>query len=147
MSDVHIWNVDVAGDVIGDIIESGSTFYTGPFAPGSFSLVASALIKNIGNTGGIMHYNLYEYPGAANENIVVPNSYYFEAGQQLTVGYNATIPDLPGQSWPLGIKVWGESEAEPNWTGAAGKLELPPGILAVGALAGLLGLAYLLTKK
>jgi len=103
-----------AGDVIGDIIESGSTYYTGPFAPGEFQIVANVLIKNIGTMGGILNYNLYQYPGTPQESIVVPNQYYFNAGQQLNVGFNATIPNIPGQIWPLGIKVWGEGETEPS---------------------------------
>ncbi|GAI15329.1 unnamed protein product [marine sediment metagenome] len=149
MSDTHKWNVSIAGDVIGDIIESGSTFYTGPFAPGEFKIVANALIKNIGSMGGILHYNLYQYPGTGQESIVVQNQYFFDAGQQITVGYNATIPNIPGQTWPLGIKVWSETENEPSWAlgGASVEEPLPPYVLPAVALAGLIIFSFWIIKK
>jgi len=149
MSDTHQWNVSIAGDVIGDIVESGSTFYTGPFSPGEFKLVASALIKNIGTMGGNLHYNLYQYPNTGQESIVVQNHGYFQAGQQLNVSFNATIPNMPGEFWPLGIKVWSDTENEPGWNlGSAGEGEpLPPYVLPVAVIGGLLIVGYLLTKK
>jgi len=149
MSDTHQWNVTVAGDVIGDIIESGSTFYTGPFNPGEFQRVANVLIKNIGTMGGNLHYNLYQYPGTPQESIVVTNQGYFNAGQQLSVDFNATIPNLPGQTWPLGIKVWSDTETEPSWTlgGIAIEEPLPPYILPAVALAGLIIFSFWIIKK
>ena len=148
MSDVHIWNVGVAGDVIGDIIESDSTFYTGPFDPGQENANVMLLYyMNTGSMDGTIHCKWCEYPNTPNESCIDVET-TLPPGTSHTWNLFRDVPNTPGEIWPMGVKVWGETESEPNWTGAAtGKLEIPPGIIAVGALVGVFGLAYLFTKK
>ena len=100
-------------DVIATILPS-SVFYTGPFPPGLLRLVASVDIKNIGNKTGNIYYKLVEYPNTPDEHQIIASQTYLNPGQQTTKNHNINIPTTPG-TWPLGYKVWGETEDEPSW--------------------------------
>lgn len=115
-------------DVTADIIEGQSTFYTThdryqrPFEPGKTGLIISdARIKNTGTQYGNIHWRIYEHPNTPNENLLSDMFIGFDAGEERTIdaatGENGVlpVPNNPGGTWPLGIKVWGEGEDEPSW--------------------------------
>lgn len=142
MSDTHIWNVQIAGQVVGGISPS-SEFLVGPFNPGETVLVTNLVATNEGSMAGMVYIALYAYPGA-NEQMIYSDSATIEPGQTHAFPISVTTPAISGQ-WPLGIKVWGTSESEPSFTLGA-KLGLPSVVLPVIALAGLLGISYFLAK-
>jgi len=150
MSDTHQWSIQILGiDVIGDIIEANSTFYTGPFIPGALETIATIQIKNIGEKQGVIQYALYSFPGQANETRLDRGAEVLGIGGTTFIEFNQTIPDIPNEIWPLGIKVWGETESEPGWDlGGVGLGEpLPSYVLPVAVIGGLLVVGYLITKK
>jgi len=108
------YTLEGAGEINASILSS-SVFYEGPYAPNTQQSLADINIKNIGDAEGKITVKLYEYPGTDNENYlfgvatdnVSPNETYTEYLAHI-------IPSIPG-SWPLGIKVFGETEAEPSW--------------------------------
>jgi len=103
-------------EVLADLIESQSTFYTGPFAPGSIETLAILAVKNIGTKAGRLHYYMYEYPGTPNENLIASNSYtpVNPGATHMFPAITLPVSNTIG-TWPLGVKVWGESENEPSW--------------------------------
>jgi len=99
---------------IGDILPS-SEFYSGPFHPGSYVKIAMCDFGNIGDIKGNITCRLYEYPGQPNEQVLCEDVVLMYPGAYKRWHIRETIPNLPGQAWPLGIKVWGETESEPSW--------------------------------
>lgn len=150
MSDTHIWTIDVSGDVIGTLLPD-SVFYTGPFTPGSQEYIADIHIENTGNMGGIVTIKLVEYPDQPEEaDLMVKPIPLAPGGDHLEQPF-ISIPVIPGGQWPLGVKVWGETEAEPAWGGLGtwklGRMEIPPWVIPAVALGGLLGISYFALKK
>lgn len=130
MSDVHQWDIEIIGTVIGTIdYDVYTEFFTGPFDPKASVIVCKIRAWNTGTMSGQVLADLYEYPGEPNEApitgvgwILDPKAYGGVAGEH---AFEVVIPDDPGGKWPLGIKVFGETEVEPTW-GLAGALLLPP---------------------
>ena len=103
----------VGGDVIGSIDFDQSTFYTGPFNPGTYQLIAIVWCENVGSVAG----NIYVKKFIDGEEV---EFFWFE-NRQPGVPWNCcnfywTIPE---NAFTAGIKVWGEGESEPPW-GAMG---------------------------
>jgi len=127
MSDVRQWDIEV-GVVIGKIYFTDSTFYEGPFDPGTNQLVMDLRAYNDGTRAGYVDAALYEYPGdTTKEKLLEKVQWYLEPKPEGLTGKWDCYQDIPIDitSWPLGIKVWGESETEPIWL-AVGALILPP---------------------
>lgn len=127
MSDVHTWDVEIVGEVIG-FIDTYSQFYGGPFDPGELAIVMQLVVGNSGSQDGTVNWKLYEYPGENDENLINSGNIFVTKGQTSDVGnVVATVP-IGITMWPLGIKVWGETETEPSW-GAMGTLLLNPAMI------------------
>lgn len=101
-------------DVIGNIDFINSTFYTGPFNPGSTETIAYLTFKNSGTEDGAIYIKIYENPNTLQETEIYDGNFHLQGGQTITdLQINVTIPT--NGAWPLGIKVWGEGENEPTW--------------------------------
>ena len=124
MSDVHTWNVEIVGEVIG-YIHTDSQFYVGPFNPGELAIVMRLIVGNSGSQDGTVNWKLYEYPGENDENLINSGNIFVTGGQTSDVGNVPASVPIGITLWPLGIKVWGETETEPAW-GGAGTLLLNP---------------------
>ena len=125
MSDVHTWNVEIVGEVIG-YIHIDSQFYGGPFNPGELAIVMLLIVGNSGSQDGTVYWKLYEYPGEVNENLINSGDIFVTQGGIGFVGdVVATVP-VGITLWPLGVKVWGETETEPTAWGTMGALLLNP---------------------
>lgn len=95
-------------------IEPSSEFFTGPFVESTIQLVCNVHVKNYGDVVSSVQLELWEYPGATNQNRVAYWSIPSVApGETIIRGFDAEIP--PGISWPLGVKVWGAGETEPSF--------------------------------
>lgn len=105
--------------VIGEIDFSQSMFYGGPFNPGQAAqTIAMVRANNIGTTQGNIHIKAYEYPGTINERQIFYNGAFLQSGGGTNFQVWLDIPNRPGEIWPVGVKVWGESEPEPSWASA-----------------------------
>ena len=127
MSDTHVWDVEITAvqDVIG-VISQNTVFYTGPYEPLSQQMLVQLYIQNTGQLGGYINWKIVEYPNDSPENTLWQDNTYANAGATvLAINFAWQIPDLPGQQWPLGVKVWGETESEPPW-GTAGQTYIHP---------------------
>jgi len=107
------------GDTIADIdtTDPQHGYNPGPATPGALFGLGNPYIavKNIGTTAGYLYIQGFQYPGQTNEIpgsissiIVQPGSIWLK-NPVINVDPNAPNP------LPVGIKVWGESEAEPQW--------------------------------
>jgi len=96
-------------DVIGSIVFDSSTFYEGPFTPGTYQLIATVWCENIGTETGTIYIKKF-IDG------VEVDSYMFE-NRPPGVPWNCCnfYWDLPSDDITAGIKVWGEGEDEPPW--------------------------------
>lgn len=118
MSDTYVWQIEIsqAGETIGSI-HTNTIYYTGPCTPSENCDILDLTIENIGTIAGNINYKIYEFPGEPEENLLTSGSHLIEGGQYLHIGEFIFItPQIPGMGfWPLGLKVWGESEEEPLW--------------------------------
>jgi len=112
----------IGPDIIGKIDFNNSTFYNGPFNPGQTIVkLMDCRVKNTGTQQGMIYCRLYEYPNTTNQNLIMSRNFSLNPGQELTwdafTGDSGVppIPNDPGGTWPLGVKVWGEGEDEPSW--------------------------------
>lgn len=107
--------------VIGYIRYEDCVFWVGPFVAGStFEQVGNLAYGNKGTEGGILYGKFVQYPGEAREQPIDPPkeaswNRYFYAGQRVQRILHVNIPNFPGQTWPVGVKVWSETEPEPAW--------------------------------
>lgn len=167
MAQTHTWNVDILAQTVIGEIDPTSVYYTGPFLPNTMQTLASLKIKNTGTKSGTVYWRLYEWPGVqgpppqgctigcAVENLIKEGSVVLNPGQTsspITVS-NLTPETIwgepPGQAftWPLGVKVKGETEANwPTWGlglrtsifNGSVDTKIIIGLLAIGGLAALL---------
>ena len=110
--------IDVASqDVIGEYNESSSDFFSGPFHNQEQGRsVAKVYIKNIGMHEGTLHLCLYEYPDTPEQNVIFSKEIIVDSGTESHQCVWTDISDGPEQGlWPMGLKVWGDTEAEPIW--------------------------------
>ena len=98
----------VGSDAIGSIVFDQSTFYKGPFAPGTHQLIAIVWCENIGTeTGTIYIKNFID-----GEEV---DSYSHESVPGVPWNCCNFYWDIPENAFTAGIKVWGEGELEPTW--------------------------------
>jgi len=117
MSDTHQWAVTISSlkTVIGEIIFEQSTFYIGPFEPDTHQTIAEIIYRNIGDSTGSINIKAYEYPDTAEE-----NCFYNQTKTNIPINSSRTetiavqTPVGEGE-WSLGVKLWGETEDEPDW--------------------------------
>ena len=110
-------NVTYTGNNIVGSIHNSSIFYTGPFQGGTNQKVASVYAQNIGSWFGFIRIKAYEYPNTGNQALIYSNQALLEAGQIGSTPFPiwADIPNNPGGTYPVGVKVWGDGEGEPAW--------------------------------
>ncbi len=101
-------------DAIGYINFVDSVFFTGPLAPGQ-QQIGNCFYGNSGTEPGEIYFFLFEYPNTTQENMIFSQATYMVANQENQMLMYATIPDNPGGTYPVGVKVWGEAENEPMW--------------------------------
>jgi len=174
MVQTHQWNVSILAQTVLGEIDPSSVYYTGPFQPNTQQTLASLKIKNTGTIAGTVDWRLYDYPGIAGppgpgctfgcgvEMLVAEGSVELNPGatsSPIAISHLTPTHTL-GQafSWPLGIKVKGETEANwANWgmglrTGRAfifnGKLvDSKIVIVGVAAAVGIIGLLWYTKHK
>lgn len=151
MSDTHIWNVNIGGaETIGEIIESESTFNTGPYDPGAQPIIAVIKVKNIGNQTGNIYSQAFINPGTPDEQPAENWVNYLAPGETGDAYLGMVIPvDIPpGSILPVGVKTWGATETEPSWiTGQIYVASVSSIAIPILALGGLLALSYFSIKK
>ena len=101
---------------LGMIVKDDSDFKTGPyFTSYTVKPICDVKIKNIGDKAGQININFYKYPGTSNECLIGYDSWpNLGPNQERTRSFDETTPNQPGTFY-LGVKVWGEDEAEPEW--------------------------------
>ena len=114
--DFFTFTETAVGGAIGTILPS-SQWYNGPFNPGTTdALVAKLDYKNDGDITGWFHIWLYANPGTANEQFLKQwGTANLSPGQSATQQLHVNVPNTPGQPWPLGVKLWSNTEPEPSW--------------------------------
>ena len=121
MSDTHQWTIQITSPPppkCNAIILGDSEFYTGPFDPGTIQTIANIHAKNAGDGTDGYYIYVYEYPGTADENRIRDIGVAQQSpGQEIWIEIaDQLIPDNPGGTWPLGVKVWCRNdESEPSW--------------------------------
>jgi len=115
MADTHIWVATIAG-MCNAKIDPSSDFYTGPFTPNTRARICDLYVKNAGDVEGRIKIRVYEHPGEPTEHIIADliTDAPVSPGSTVLIPIDVNIPDKPGD-WPLGVKVWCETEAEPSW--------------------------------
>ena len=104
-------------DTIGEINFTASIFYTGPFHNEEKGRkIAIVKIKNIGTHTGVTHIKLFEYLDSPDENPIFSKNVLLNPDEEYISSVWIDISDGPEEGlWPLGLKVWGETESEPTW--------------------------------
>ena len=169
MADVNIWQINIGGGPNAIINLAQSVWYmndpqTGlPFAPGQQAVnsVCSCVMQNDSTVADYIQWQLWAYPGIANQYMLESgtSTTTWTQGQNFVKVFTPIIPDDPGQTIALGVRVKAQTETTwPEWslglkTGSAmvfgaNAMETPSWLLPVGVVAaGLLIGGYLLTKK
>ena len=118
MSDTHIWTATISGvGACNARIDPSSVFYTGPFAPSTRNKICDLYIRNAGNREDRIRIKVYEYPREPREQIIADlvTDRPVSPGSMVQVSIELDVPNQPGD-WPLGVKVWCETqETEPPW--------------------------------
>lgn len=131
-SETHKWELLTAGGTLGRIDFTRSTFPTAGIRGEKITI--EPYYYNSGTIHGYVHVAIYEYPGAINERRMYHDTDALDPGERGWSTETYTVPDVA--VWPLGVKVWGDDEDEPEW-GAAGTVM---GVGKVGKGKGPLGL-------
>lgn len=140
-AEIQVWNglfyivgndlLTVLG-IVGEI-DAATVYYDGGtrgFPPGTEQVILYLVVKNAGNEEGTISWELYEYPGETGEALLTSGTITCAKQTSCEVGdFIQTIPDKPGEEWPLGIKVKGADEVWPEW-GTLGSLILANKIAA-----------------
>jgi len=117
MSETHQWNVEIeqVGTITGQI-HSSTIYYSGPFPVGTTQVVVDLSVENTGDTEGDIYWQLYEYPGDTQlENLLNEGVILCGIGTGCHVGPLQAVIPVGSGPYPVGVKVWGESETEPSW--------------------------------
>jgi len=117
MSDTHQWNITIPGAVIAIIDMVQSSFNPGPFPANTQQQIAEVYVENVGDMVGWLYLKCYQYPeGMGGPEQLVYEGQTMAAPLQIGIfDVTITIPNLPGEIVPYGVKAWGETEPEPPW--------------------------------
>jgi len=99
-----------------------STYEDGPFIPGTTHEICDLIVLNTGNIAEGINIELCEYPGEADEyqlSLVTTDPVPSDGGS-VEQPFDVEIPgDTDTYMWPLGVRVWGVSEAKPTYPTAS----------------------------
>lgn len=121
MVDQYHWVSELIGIAIGKIDLENSIFYTGPFPLNQQVTVAEIILMNQGDMPAPILLECWEFDELGN-----PTNRIFDywrglppGGSSEPIPVDVITPNLPG-TWPLAVRVRGDTEEWPPWTPGAG---------------------------